>query len=79
LGKTTEEALQQGGLTGMVAELLYYQQKLTEEFGSLVTLMTGGDAPFLAEKMKSRIFVRPHLVLRGLNQILRYNNEEGSE
>ncbi len=78
LGRTTEEALQQGGLKGMVAELVYYQHELEVEFGSLVTLMTGGDAPFLAEKLKRKIFVRPHLVLRGLNQILRYN-EEGSE
>jgi len=78
LGKTTKEALQQGGLTGIIAEVTYYQQELAKEFGSLVTLMTGGDAPFLAEKLKSRIFVHPHLVLRGLNQILTFN-EEGSE
>lgn len=75
LGKTTEEALQNGGTFGMIAEINYYQLETERIFGSVTTLLTGGDATFLAEMMKSQIFVRTHLVLIGLNQILMYNEE----
>jgi len=75
-GRTTEEALQNGGLFGLVAELAFYTRAVEEQFGNAVTLLTGGDAQLLALKWKSQIFVRPHLVLLGLNQILRFNEEE---
>jgi type III pantothenate kinase len=36
-------------------------------------ILTGGDAPFLASKIKSKIFADPELLLKGLNLILNYN------
>ncbi len=75
LGTSTEEALQNGGLYGMVGEIEYYRQEVERLYGNPVTVLTGGDAQVLAKKLKSQIFTRPHLVLTGLNQILRYNEE----
>ena len=36
-------------------------------------ILTGGDAPFFAKKIKSKIFADPDLLLRGLNLIVNYN------
>ena len=38
-----------------------------------MTVMTGGDAEYFAERSKTEIFVRPNLVLHGLNEILKVN------
>lgn len=73
IGDTTAAALRNGAQTGVLLELEGYQGRGAERFGSLQTLLTGGDAIFLAKYVKSKIFVHHHLVLVGLNQILDYN------
>jgi type III pantothenate kinase len=73
IGKSTETALRNGAQLGALMELEGYLQKSEAEFGSLVPLITGGDANFLAKHTKRKIFVNHHLVLIGLNQILDYN------
>ena len=73
LGGSTEEALQNGAEKGILLEIEGYKSRLEEEYGEVVTVITGGDAQYLAVKVKTRIFVRPDLVLTGLNEILRYN------
>ena len=73
IGATTEEALQNGAEKGVLLEIEGYKSRLEEEYGEVVTVITGGDAKYLAVKLKTKIFVRPDLVLMGLNEILRYN------
>ena len=46
---------------------------VNQEFGKINVLLTGGDAEFLANHLKTKIFVNPNLVLYGLNKILTYN------
>ncbi len=75
IGSTTAEALQNGGLWGMVWELEGYIRQGQAELGPVETVLTGGDAEVLAKYVKSEIFVCPHLVLIGLNKILRHNVE----
>jgi len=36
--------------------------------------LTGGAAQYFGEILESKIFVDPNLVLKGLNEILEYNN-----
>lgn len=70
LGTTTEEALQNGGLIGVLMEIAGYIEICRKKFVSMVAVMTGGDAAYFAERLKTEIFVRPNLVLDGLNEIL---------
>ncbi len=73
VGASTEEALRNGAQFGAAMELDGYIREGEARFGPLQVFLTGGDADFLAKKVKRKIFVNHHLVLFGLNQILDYN------
>ncbi|MCB0639057.1 MAG: type III pantothenate kinase [Lewinella sp.] len=76
LGEQTTEALQNGGPLGAALELEGLYMRLRENYPHLRVLLTGGDAPLLANLLKTKIFVHENLVLQGLNQILEYNVEQ---
>ncbi|MEM1214915.1 MAG: type III pantothenate kinase [Bacteroidota bacterium] len=71
-GTDTQSALQQGGLLGAALEIEALAQRLALDWPDLKVLLTGGDASLLANRIKYRIFVRPNLVLAGLNAVLTY-------
>lgn len=72
-GQTTEAALRAGGQGGAALEIEGLIRHWEAQYAQLHCLLTGGDAPLLADMIKSRIFVHPNLVLYGLDQILSYN------
>jgi type III pantothenate kinase len=72
-GRTTAAALRAGGSGGAALEIEGLRRRWAGDYPRLRVLLTGGDAPLLADMIKSRIFVHPNLVLYGLDQILSYN------
>jgi type III pantothenate kinase len=72
-GDNTENAIICGVLNAVVFEIEGYMNSLKKDFPDLKTIITGGDAEFLAGKIKSTIFTDLNLVLTGLNRILQYN------
>jgi type III pantothenate kinase len=72
-GTTTLAALGNGGLWGLTKEIEGYFRQVTSRYHSAKLILTGGDAPVLAEFMKTEIFVEPNLVLIGLHEILQHN------
>jgi len=76
LGKSTKEAIQNGAVLGIMFEIEHFIKTLTRKKGKMVVILTGGDAQYLGEMLESKIFVDPDLVLRGLNQILKYNDDK---
>lgn len=71
-GRTTEEAMRSGAMQGVVAELMLYSG-----FGRNRRLMlSGGWAPEIAALLPADVTyeIHPHLVNRGLYQILQYEN-----
>ncbi|NNF20890.1 MAG: type III pantothenate kinase [Saprospiraceae bacterium] len=74
LGKSTKEALQNGAFHGLKYEIEGFIKNLTKKNRSLTVILTGGDAVNFGETLESKIFVDPNLVLKGLNDILTYNN-----
>ncbi|NJL74371.1 MAG: pantothenate kinase, partial [Saprospiraceae bacterium] len=66
-------AMQIGGAWGTILEIQGVIDWALSEFGNLKVFLTGGDAIFLSNYLKNKIFVHPNLVLNGLNQILNYN------
>ena len=71
-GTTTETAMRNGAINGVVAEISYYRSQLPE--GS-VTMLTGGRCEDIAERLPFENNVDKLLVLRGLNSILHYNED----
>ena len=72
-GSSTRGSMLSGAFAAAVMEadgmITYY----TQQFGNLKVMLTGGDAPFFASRLKSKIFAVPDLTLRGLQTILDYN------
>ncbi len=76
LGKSTKGALALGGLIGVESELDGFISRLEGEIGNLNIILTGGDAAYFGNHLKSKIFVHPNLVLTGLGEILKFNVEQ---
>lgn len=75
LGNTTETAIRSGVQQAIVAEVGGMIAAYRKQFPGLQVVIGGGNAAFLAKQLKTRIFVRPNLVLEGLNAILKHNVE----
>lgn len=75
IGKSTEESLRNGAQTGMIGEIEYWIDSVKASFGSVKTLVTGGDAGFIKNNLKSEIYEQPYLVLFGMSKILEQNVE----
>ncbi len=73
LGETTEEALQNGATLGTLLEIESFIERIKKELIEINIILTGGDANFFANKINSKIFVKPNLVLLGLNEIMNFN------
>lgn len=73
VGNSTESAIRNGVQLGALLEMEGLIEMIRGEWEELNVLLTGGDANFFAEKLKTLIFANPDLVLEGLNKILNYN------
>jgi type III pantothenate kinase len=79
LGNDTSTAIIAGVQQGIIFEIHGYVDHFTSLYSDLSVILTGGDAEFLAGKLKRTIFVIPNLVLKGLNYILDYNAQQKLE
>ncbi len=75
IGNSSKESIHSGVINGISMEIDGIVKKYHKKYKDLTVILTGGDAIFLAKKMKRKIFVHQHLVLMGLNKILDYNVE----
>ncbi len=73
LGDNTERAILSGVQAGFLQEVSGRIQSFMAETLGLQVVLTGGDAPFLAERLKTKIFAEPLLVHYGLYHTLRLN------
>lgn len=74
-GKSTQESILSGVIYGMACEIdgiIGHYQAL---YPNIHIILTGGDADFLKDYIKNRIFAAPNLVLEGLYKILKCNVE----
>lgn len=75
VGDTTETAIREGVLQGVDREIEGYICEYSQKYPELLVFLTGGDAFFLDNRVKSRTFADNLLVIKGLNRILTLNNE----
>ena len=73
IGNDTNSSILTGGQFGTMLEMEGFIELYKAKFGPLNVILTGGDADYFVNKMKTKIFVNSNLVLVGLNQILNYN------
>jgi type III pantothenate kinase len=70
LGRTTSEAVIAGVQNGFIYEIQANIDQFSLKYSNLCVILTGGEASFLANRLKTAIFVVYDLVLIGLNRIL---------
>jgi type III pantothenate kinase len=75
LGRNTSESISVGAQTGAVCEVDGMIERYRAEYKNLVTVVTGGDGPYLCSQLKSRFFAHQNILLIGLNAILNHNLE----
>ena len=75
IGKDTTSALQNGAFWGTIFEIESFIHRMNALFTPLNVILTGGDAEIFGSKLNSKIFVDPNIVLIGLHEILKYNEE----
>ena len=72
-GHTTEESILTGVILGISHEVDGFISQYQRHYGALKVILTGGDAPLFAGRIKNSIFAVPELSLTGLNEILLHN------
>ena len=73
IADTTSSAIVSGVQNGMIFEINHYIDHFVKKFPDLVTIFTGGDMIFFADKIKMCTFAEPNLVLIGLDVIVKFN------
>ena len=75
-GKTTRDAIAAGVIRGIVYEVKGYIRSLNAQLKQLTVMLTGGNAPFIANNSRNTSFqLEKNLVLIGLNQILEHSKK----
>ena len=73
IGSSTTGSIHSGVINGMLGEIKFIINDYQMNIKPLRVIITGGDAPYFLNKLKTFIFAAPTLTLQGLDSILRYN------
>jgi type III pantothenate kinase len=73
IGKSTDQSIHSGILQGIVFEIEGFSAMYRKKYPNLTVILTGGDAEFLRDSLKSHIFAHSNFLLEGLNYILEHN------
>ncbi len=73
LGYDTESNIRSGVIWGIAAELDGMIDMYRSQYSGINVVLTGGDAPIFASKLKNRIFADSQLLMQGLHSILKHN------
>ena len=74
-GNNTNESIISGVQQGILAEVRALISDFRKYNNDFVVVFTGGNASFFEKELKSSIFADQFLVLKGLNEILDYNEK----
>lgn len=67
VGHDTAHSMHSGVIHGVVGEMEYMIQNIIADKENFTIILTGGDAEFLAKRLKSIIFAHSNFLLEGLN------------
>ncbi|REG96215.1 type III pantothenate kinase [Flavobacterium aquicola] len=72
IGKSTSESMHSGVVNGLVYEIDGFIDEYKALYPNFIIILTGGDAVFLAKRLKNTIFANSNFLLESLNQIFQY-------
>jgi type III pantothenate kinase len=73
IGNSTFESIHSGVINGISNEIDGFIDQYKKQFSNFIIILTGGDADFLAKRLKNIIFANSNFLLESLNQIYQYN------
>jgi type III pantothenate kinase len=73
-GDSTESSIISGVQQGILSEVRELISDYRKQNNDFIVVLTGGDYLFFEKELKSSIFAHPYLVLKGLNEILDFND-----
>ena len=74
IGESTEEHIHAGVFNGVIGEINYNITRHKNDLPNLETIISGGGANFLLNKIKNVIFADQDFLAHGLNHILQINS-----
>ena len=75
VGKSTQESIHSGIINGVLLEIDGFIELYRFQYAKFIIILTGGDADFLAMKLKNTIFANSNFLLESLNQTFQYNQK----
>lgn len=72
-GNDTKSSINCGVIKGIGYEIAGFIEDYKAQFKDIIILITGGDASYLQNSIKNTLFAVQNLVLKGLNEIIKYN------
>lgn len=72
IGDSTNSSLHSGAVNGFVYEIEGFIKEYSRDYEDLTVILTGGDAEFLAKRLKNTIFANSNFLLESLNNLYIY-------
>lgn len=72
IGNSTNQAIHSGLVNGLLHEVEGFITQYSEQYQDLKIILTGGDAEFLAKRLKNTIFANSNFLLESLNYLYSY-------
>ena len=72
IGNTTQQAIHTGVIQGLIHEIDGFITQYQSQYPNIIIILTGGDADFLAKRLKNTIFANSNFLLESLNQTFQY-------
>ncbi len=72
IGNSTQMSIHSGVVNGLANEIDGFVNQYIQENENFIIILTGGDANFLAKRLKNAIFANSNFLLESLNQLYQY-------
>ncbi|MGG7034697.1 MAG: type III pantothenate kinase [Flavobacterium sp.] len=76
IGKSTHESIHSGVINGFVYEIDGFIEEYKKRYPEIKIILTGGDAEFLANRLKNTIFANSNFLLESLNLLYQYQKRQ---
>jgi type III pantothenate kinase len=76
IGNSTHQSIHSGVINGLTFEIEGFINSYSENNKNFIIILTGGDADFLAKRLKNTIFANSNFLLESLNQLFQYNQND---
>jgi type III pantothenate kinase len=72
IGNSTANSIHSGVVNGLAYEIAGFIEEYRTRYSNFIIILTGGDADFLAKRLKNTIFANSNFLLESLNQTFQY-------